>query len=208
MDLGQGVFIIRVNFATRMKGLEKLGAKICKHASPPAAMQCSHVEGGCVLGAYFGMSHANVEHVTSKNTYTRNLRTDSSFLATHAREMPSASTTAALSTLVTLKHLPGKPGAYNYGLLSVNSGLLWGIVACYFGLLGFPGFFGFFGLQQSRVLCFWLRGKGSGLLLEGSFSLPQGACLTGIAFYIFGARKGRPDESPLREFAKLPDRVP
>ena len=29
--------------------------------------------------------------------------------------------------------------AYNYGLLSVNYGLLWSIVACYFGLLGVPG---------------------------------------------------------------------
>ena len=29
--------------------------------------------------------------------------------------------------------------ACNYGLLSMNYGLLWGIVAYYFGLLGFPG---------------------------------------------------------------------
>ena len=29
--------------------------------------------------------------------------------------------------------------ADNYGLLSVNYGLLWSIVACYFGLLGVPG---------------------------------------------------------------------
>ena len=29
--------------------------------------------------------------------------------------------------------------AHNYGLLSVNSGLLWGIVAYYFGPLGVPG---------------------------------------------------------------------
>ena len=29
--------------------------------------------------------------------------------------------------------------AYNYGLLSANCGLLWGIVADYFGLLGVPG---------------------------------------------------------------------
>ena len=29
--------------------------------------------------------------------------------------------------------------AYNYGLLSVYYGLLWGIVAHYFGLLGAPG---------------------------------------------------------------------
>ena len=35
--------------------------------------------------------------------------------------------------------LAGKPVASNYGLLSVNGGLLWGLVACYFGLLGVPG---------------------------------------------------------------------
>ena len=35
--------------------------------------------------------------------------------------------------------IPGKPVAYNYGLFSVNYGLLWGIVAYYFGLLGVPG---------------------------------------------------------------------
>ena len=29
--------------------------------------------------------------------------------------------------------------AYNYGLLSVNYGLLYGIVAWFFGLLGVPG---------------------------------------------------------------------
>ena len=37
--------------------------------------------------------------------------------------------------------LPGKPVACNYGLLSVNSGLLGGIVACDLKLLGFPGAF-------------------------------------------------------------------
>ena len=35
--------------------------------------------------------------------------------------------------------VPGKPVAHSYGLLSVNYGLLYGIVACYFGLLGVPG---------------------------------------------------------------------
>ena len=35
--------------------------------------------------------------------------------------------------------LPGKPVAYNNELLSVNYGLLYGIVACFFGLLGVPG---------------------------------------------------------------------
>ena len=34
---------------------------------------------------------------------------------------------------------PGKPGACNDGLLRLNNGLLWGIVACCFGLLGLPG---------------------------------------------------------------------
>ena len=35
--------------------------------------------------------------------------------------------------------VPGKPVACNYGLLSMNYGLPSGIVAYYFGLLGFPG---------------------------------------------------------------------
>ena len=35
--------------------------------------------------------------------------------------------------------LPGKPVACNFGLLWLIYGLLWGIVACCFGLLGFPG---------------------------------------------------------------------
>ena len=35
--------------------------------------------------------------------------------------------------------LPGKPVACNYGLLWLIYGLRWGIVACYFGLLGFSG---------------------------------------------------------------------
>ena len=35
------------------------------------------------------------------------------------------------------KPFPGKPVAYNYGLLCLNNGLLWSIVACDFGLLGF-----------------------------------------------------------------------
>ena len=37
--------------------------------------------------------------------------------------------------------IPGKPVAQNCGLLSVNNGLLWGIVAYYFRLLGVPGRF-------------------------------------------------------------------
>ena len=37
------------------------------------------------------------------------------------------------------KELPGKPVAYNYELLSINNGLLWSIVASFFGLLGVPG---------------------------------------------------------------------
>ena len=38
-----------------------------------------------------------------------------------------------------LEKLPGKPAACNFGLLSMNYGLLWGRVACYFGQLSFPG---------------------------------------------------------------------
>ena len=40
---------------------------------------------------------------------------------------------------VCLSALPGKPVAHNLGLLCLNDGLLWGIVAQYFWLLGFPG---------------------------------------------------------------------
>ena len=36
-------------------------------------------------------------------------------------------------------YLPGKSVAYKYELRSGNYGLLWSIVACYFGLLGVPG---------------------------------------------------------------------
>ena len=39
----------------------------------------------------------------------------------------------------TFKGLPEQPAAHNYGLLPPNYGLLLGIVACYFGLVGFPG---------------------------------------------------------------------
>ena len=35
--------------------------------------------------------------------------------------------------------VPGKPVAHNYKLRSMDYGLLWGIVAHDFGLLGFPG---------------------------------------------------------------------
>ena len=41
---------------------------------------------------------------------------------------------------------PGKPVAYNNGLLSVIFGPLWSIVACFFRLLGVPGI----------RACFWL----------------------------------------------------
>ena len=34
---------------------------------------------------------------------------------------------------------PGKPEAHNYGLLWLYYGLVRGIVACHFGLLGVPG---------------------------------------------------------------------
>ena len=36
------------------------------------------------------------------------------------------------------EYQPGKPVACNYGLLSVNYGLLWSIVAYFLGLLGVP----------------------------------------------------------------------
>ena len=39
----------------------------------------------------------------------------------------------------TFNDMPGQPVAYNYGLLWLIYGLLYGIVACYFRLLGVPG---------------------------------------------------------------------
>ena len=46
---------------------------------------------------------------------------------------------------------PGKPVAHNYGQLSVNNGLLRGIVACYFGLLGVPGLSHFSGKARTEA---------------------------------------------------------
>ena len=37
------------------------------------------------------------------------------------------------------KELPGKPVAYSDGLLLMDYGLLWSVVAYHFRLLGFPG---------------------------------------------------------------------
>ena len=53
---------------------------------------------------------------------------------------------------VVYRTLPGKPAAYNNGLLSINYGLLWGIVAYCFRLLGFPGtsIFQLFGVYCKR----------------------------------------------------------
>ena len=49
-------------------------------------------------------------------------------------------------------HLPGKPGCNN-GLLSINSGLLQGVMAYYVGVLGFPGrsFCNSFHLESKRT---------------------------------------------------------
>ena len=43
------------------------------------------------------------------------------------------------SRAISLVDIPGKPVAYNDRLFSINKGLLYGIVACCFGLLGVPG---------------------------------------------------------------------
>ena len=37
--------------------------------------------------------------------------------------------------------LPGKPVDHNLGLLCLDNGLLWAILACHFGLLGIPGIY-------------------------------------------------------------------
>ena len=36
-------------------------------------------------------------------------------------------------------YIPGKPVAHNSRLLCPKNGLLWDVVACHFGVLGFPG---------------------------------------------------------------------
>ena len=48
--------------------------------------------------------------------------------------------------------------AYNYWLLSDNYGLLWDIVAYYFGLLGVPGIIYIIGVLESRIggSMFWI----------------------------------------------------
>ena len=48
---------------------------------------------------------------------------------------------AACKVAKMIPYIPGKPVACNYGLLWLISGLLWGIVAYYFGLLGVPGWY-------------------------------------------------------------------
>ena len=45
---------------------------------------------------------------------------------------------------------PGKPVACNYGLLWLIYGLLWGLVACCFRLLGVPGTFFVSGLPAEE----------------------------------------------------------
>ena len=53
----------------------------------------------------------------------------------------------------TSKSLPGKPVAYNRRLLWLVYGLLHGIVACHFRLLGVPGHFIIDILSSSGWLC-------------------------------------------------------
>ena len=43
-----------------------------------------------------------------------------------------------IHVFISVSVVPGKPVAYNNGLLSINYGLLWSIVACCFELLGVP----------------------------------------------------------------------
>ena len=47
--------------------------------------------------------------------------------------------TATMQIPQKLSHVPGRPVDHNHGLLGIYYGLLWRIVAYYFGLLGFPG---------------------------------------------------------------------
>ena len=48
--------------------------------------------------------------------------------------------------------VPGKPVAYNYGLVSVNYWLLYGIVAYFFRLLGVPGCYAWYFVSIIFVL--------------------------------------------------------
>ena len=52
---------------------------------------------------------------------------------------PSMGDMEGLCRVVVEGLLPGKPVAHNLGLVSVDFGLLWDIVACHLGLFGFPG---------------------------------------------------------------------
>ena len=58
--------------------------------------------------------------------------------ATSSRHLGSDTLTGPTWVQYT-KYVPGKPVACNYGLLWLIRGLLWGIVAYSFGLLGVPG---------------------------------------------------------------------
>ena len=64
--------------------------------------------------------------------------------------------------------MPGKPAAHNHGLLSLNCGILQGIAACHFVLLGAFQKFGPLFSSSSRPLLFmetitWLSRTSSGL---------------------------------------------
>ena len=80
-------------------------------------------------------------------------------------EAPWPATVGSESPNPPANRLPGKPVAYNNGLLSINHGLLWSIVACFFGLLGVPG-----GMQASIF-------SSSSFLVLGSRTLMSSAPL-------------------------------
>ena len=64
--------------------------------------------------------------------------------------------------------------AYNYGLLWIHYGLLWRIVACYFGLLGVPGRRGY-PMKEPQVK--FKRDSDYGYYDKGvAFIAPLGAC--------------------------------
>ena len=65
-------------------------------------------------------------------------------------------------------HIPEKPAAKDNGQLSINYGLLWGMVDSYFGLLGIPGT-GFLPLEAPSFFMGSLRQDGS----RGKGALPS-----------------------------------
>ena len=66
--------------------------------------------------------------------------------------------------------VPGQPVAFCYRLRSLSYGLLWGTVACCFGLLGFPGISSIDKAVKSSTPS---SSRGQGLVLRRLISTPS-----------------------------------